>query len=86
MANHLVGWMALALAAAGAGLWLVQGIGLLRAVTGLLLALGAVAVACWLSRVVAARRLRAAANTYAERALAHETRQKPRWRSATRGR
>ncbi len=43
---------------------------------GLLFALAAVAGGFWLSRVIAARRLRAAANTYAERVLAQERRRK----------
>ena len=44
----------------------------------IVLALAALAAVFWLSRVVAVRRLRAAANTYAERALARERRRKPR--------
>jgi hypothetical protein len=58
MTNHLVGWIALALAAL-AGVF-------------------------WLSRVVAVRRVRAAANAYAERALAQERRRRPRRPSVTR--
>jgi uncharacterized membrane protein len=52
---------------------------------GLLLALAAVAGSFWLSRVVATRRLRAAANTYAERVLAQERRRQLRRSSLTRG-
>jgi hypothetical protein len=65
MTKHLMGWMALALAVAGASLWLGQG--LWQGLAALLLALGALTGTFWLAHVEAARRLRAVVNTYAER-------------------
>ena len=69
---------ALALAWAGAGMLLGQAVALLLGLISLLRARCTVGVVLWLSRIVAARRLRAAVNTYAERALARERRRPPR--------